>query len=438
MLSAQDNELLTRVGPGTPMGELMRQYWLPACKSSELECDGVPLRLMLLGEKLIAFRDTAGRVGLMDHRCPHRCASLFFGRNEQGGLRCIYHGWKFDVDGRCLDMPNVPPDRAYHDRVHAKAYKTFERNGMVWAYMGARDTAPPPPAIEATLVPEGEARLTFTQRDCNWLQALEGDLDTSHFGFLHMGSVKLDDLDPANMHRYAVADRAPQFHVKETDWGTMGAAYRKADPGNTYWRISHFLFPFWALFPDGTFEDNVTADAWVPLDDTHTMFVNFAWTKRTPPLRALKDGTTIPGLEYRHDMLPQTDGWYGRGRLASNAANDYRIDRAAQRTQSFTGVTGITIQDQVATESMGPIVDRELEHLAPSDAMVARTRQRLLKAARELAASGAIPPGVDDPEVNLRARSGAFIAPDGADWLETYAQRMGKCVGPSKTPKAAE
>ncbi|HEY1722153.1 MAG TPA: Rieske 2Fe-2S domain-containing protein [Magnetospirillaceae bacterium] len=438
MLSAQDNETLTRVGPGTPMGELMRQYWLPACKSSELVADGTPLRLMLLGEKLIGFRDSSGRVGIMDHRCPHRCVSLFFGRNEEGGLRCIYHGWKFDVDGNCLDMPNVPPGKRFEDRIHAKAYKTFERHGVVWVYMGARETVPPPPMVEATLLPEGEARVTMTQRDCNWLQALEGDLDTSHFGFLHMGCVKVEDIDPANMHKYSITDRAPEFQVKETDWGMMCGAYRKADPGNTYWRISHFLFPFWALFPDGTFEDNVTADAWVPLDDTHTMFVNFAWTKRTSPLRTLKDGRTIPGLEYKHDMLPQTEDWLGRGRLASNGANDHRIDREAQRTQSFTGVTGITIQDQLATESMGPIVDRAFEHLAPSDAMVARTRQRMLKAVRALAKDGTAPPGVDNPEVNLWARSGSFVAPEGQDWLDAYAAHVRQSVSPSGVLRAAE
>src|SRR5579863_1965591 len=151
MLSSRDNETLTRVGPGTPMGELMRQYWIPACKSSELEVEGPPLRLMLLGEKLIAWRDGAGRVGLFDHRCPHRCASLFFGRNERGGLRCIYHGWKFDADGRCLDMPNVPRRLEFRARVRARAYKTFERSGVVWAYLGSRADAPSPPAIEATL-----------------------------------------------------------------------------------------------------------------------------------------------------------------------------------------------------------------------------------------------------------------------------------------------
>jgi phenylpropionate dioxygenase-like ring-hydroxylating dioxygenase large terminal subunit len=438
MLSARDNELLTRIGPGTPMGQLMRHYWLPACKSSEITPDGPPLRLMLLGEKLIAFRDSAGRAGIMDHRCPHRCASLFFGRNEEGGLRCVYHGWKFDVEGRCLDTPNVPDQLGFKDRVHAKAYKTFERGGVVWAYLGARETAPPPPMVEATLLPDAEARVTFTMRECNWLQALEGDLDTAHFGFLHMGKVALEDLDPTNMHRFAIADRAPRFHVKDTAWGTMAGAYRNADPGHTYWRVSHFLFPFWALFPDGTFADNVTADAWVPLDDTHTMFVNFAWTKRTPPLRTLKDGTTIPGLEYRHDMLPNSTDWLGRFRLASNSGNDHRIDRDTQRAQSFTGVTGITIQDQVATESMGPIVDRAFEHLVASDAMVARTRQRMLGALKALAEAATSPPGVDDPAVNLGARGGAFVAPEGIDWLDAYRQEFDARLSPASQSKAAE
>ena len=190
----KDSEDLVRVGPGTAMGELMRHYWLPAAMSSELERDGAPMRLMLLGEKLIAFRDSAGRVGVMDHRCPHRCASLFLGRNEEGGIRCVYHGWKFDVDGNCLDMPNVPPHQDFKDKVKAKAYKAAERNGLVWVYMGERAEAPPLPEIEATLLPESEVQITFVQRECNWLQALEGDIDTSHFGFLHVGSVEPSDV----------------------------------------------------------------------------------------------------------------------------------------------------------------------------------------------------------------------------------------------------
>jgi len=438
MLSARDNETLTRVGPGTPMGELMRQYWLPACKSAEIVADGAPLRLMLLGEKLIAWRDSQGRAGIIDHRCPHRCASLFFGRNEEGGLRCIYHGWKFDVTGKCLDTPNVPDQPDFKNRVQAKAYKTFERAGVVWVYMGAREIAPPPPMVEAVLLPESETRITITQRECNWLQAMEGDLDTAHFGFLHMGLVDPGALDPTNMHRFAVIDRAPRFVVKDSDWGVMAGAYRKADPDSTYWRISHFLFPFWALFPDGTFEDNIAADAWVPMDDTHTMVFNFAWTKRSAPMRALRDGSTVPGLEFKHDRLPDTTDWYGRGRLASNSGNDHRIDRDVQRRQSYTGVSGITIQDAMATESMGPIVDREFEHLVPSDAVVARTRQRLLSAARALAEKGTVPPGVDDPAVASRARGGAFIAPEGNDWLDEYRRRMGISLDPTHSLRAAE
>ena len=146
MLTPAANEMLTRTGPGTPMGNLMREYWIPACLSSELKADGEPMRLMLLGEQLIAFRDTDGRIGIMEHRCPHRCASLFFGRNEEGGLRCVYHGWKFDVEGNCTDMPNVPPAQDFKHRVKAKAYKVVERAGFVWTYMGTRDAAPPLPA----------------------------------------------------------------------------------------------------------------------------------------------------------------------------------------------------------------------------------------------------------------------------------------------------
>ena len=198
MTNAIESEQLTRVGPGTMMGDLMRQYWLPAAKSSEVVAGGDPLRLMLLGERLIAFRDKAGRVGVMDHRCPHRCASLFFGRNEDGGIRCVYHGWKFDADGNCIDMPNVPPDQDFRQKVHAKSYKTTERAGVIWVYMGEREAAPPMPEIEATLLPESDLSVMFTQRECNWLQALEGDIDTSHFSWLHVGSVRPEQVDPDN------------------------------------------------------------------------------------------------------------------------------------------------------------------------------------------------------------------------------------------------
>jgi phthalate 4,5-dioxygenase oxygenase subunit len=219
MTTHAENELLTRVGPGTSMGALMRQYWLPACLSSELVADGDPLRLMLLGERLIAFRDSAGRIGVLDHRCPHRCASLFFGRNEEGGLRCIYHGWKFDTQGHCLDMPNLPADQDFRHKIKAKAYAVAERGGVVYVYMGERAIAPPLPAIEATLCPPDETDLSCVQRECNWLQALEGDIDTSHFSFLHTGKVNVEDIDPDHMERFQLIDRAPRYHAIPTEWG---------------------------------------------------------------------------------------------------------------------------------------------------------------------------------------------------------------------------
>jgi phthalate 4,5-dioxygenase len=432
----KDREDLVRVGPGTVMGGTMRQYWLPAAMSSELERDGAPLRLLLLGERLIAFRDSAGRVGVMDHRCPHRCASLFLGRNEENGLRCVYHGWKFDAAGNCVDMPNAPPQHDYKDKVRAKAYKVAERNGLVWVYMGERAEVPPLPMIEASLLPESELQVTFAQRECNWLQALEGDIDTSHFGFLHAGSVDAANLAADNLIRWTVANRAPEYHVADTDWGTMYAAYRPAEAGLTYWRFANFLFPFWTQTPQGAF-DRVNSRAWVPMDDTHTMFVSLSW-KGLPAARAgLSNSRVLPGSKLTMDFVPNTTDWYGRWRLAGNAANDWLIDREAQKNGGiYTGITGIQAQDQAVTESMGAISDHDFEHLGSSDRMITRTRRRLLRAARALKKDGAVPPGVDDPEIFLEVRSGDFLADDQIGWREAYAAQLRAALRPLR--QAAE
>ena len=274
MSRERDREELTRVGPGTVMGDFMRQYWIPAALSSELAADGDPMRLLLLGEKLVAFRASAGRVGVMDQRGPHRCASLFLARNEEHGLRCIYHGWKFDTSGNCVDMPSVPPEQDFKAKVKAKAYRTAERNGLVWLYMGQRQEAPPPlPSIEVTLLPEAQMTQQFVQRRCNWLQALEGDIDTSHFGFLHAGSLGVEDFDPADPLRYTVMNRAPDYQVADAPWGTTYAAYRPADPGQTYWRVANFLFPFWTQTPAGAFPTHLGTHARVPRNDKHKRFL---------------------------------------------------------------------------------------------------------------------------------------------------------------------
>jgi phthalate 4,5-dioxygenase len=427
----KDSEDLVRVGPGTTMGKLMRQYWLPAAMSSELKADGEPMRLMLLGEQLIAFRDSSGRIGVMEQKCPHRCASLFLGRNEENGLRCVYHGWKFDTEGNCVDMPSVPAERDFKHLVHAKAYKAVERNGLVWVYMGDRKTAPSLPQIEATLLPESEVQIQFVQRECNWLQALEGDIDTCHFGFLHAGGINAGMLSDDSIFRYTVTNRAPDYHVADTDTGTMYAAFRDGGADETYWRFANFMLPFWTQTPQGNFAIHLHNRAWVPMDDHHTMFVSLRWKHESPFVTSDKNGQLMPGFARVFDYIPNTTDWFGRWRLNGRPENDWLIDREAQATGgNYTGIAGIHQQDQAVTESMGPITDHLSEHLGPSDMMIMRTRRRLLAAARAFAKTGKAPPGVDNPEIMYRVRSGDFVTEAGLDWRAAYDRQMDAATRP--------
>src|SRR3984893_17304980 len=250
MLSVAENLLLTRVWPVTPMGDLLRRFWQPFALASELpgpDCDPVSVRV--LGEDLVAFRDSSGKVGLLASNCPHRGASLFFGRNEESGLRCVYHGWKFDVTGRCVDMPNEPAESNFKDKVRAVAYPCIERNQIIWAYMGPRETPPPLPEFEANLEPGGSAHKYL--RDCSWLPSFEGDLDTVHLAFLHHGSVRVEDLEPGTMDYYSLKNRWARWAVKDMEVGATYGAYRPAEEGTTYWWIAHYLFPFHAMIPTG-------------------------------------------------------------------------------------------------------------------------------------------------------------------------------------------
>jgi phenylpropionate dioxygenase-like ring-hydroxylating dioxygenase large terminal subunit len=408
------------------MGSLMRHYWLPALKSSELKADGDPVRLMLLGEKLIAFRDTAGRLGVMDHRCPHRGASLFFGRNEEGGIRCVYHGWKYDVEGKCLDQANLPAHQHFKEKVCARAYRAAERNGLVYIYMGAAPEAPPLPDIAATHIPAGDVTISFAMRNCNWLQGLEGDIDTSHLNFLHYGSLGGGDFAPTDPQRFGAIHRDPEYQVAQTELGTIYGAYRPAENAQTYWRIAHFLFPCWTMAPFIAFEHYRIARAWVPLDDTHMMFIMIG-----PKSGPGSVGEVGP-------LLPNTTDWLGRYRCVQNLGNDYHIDRAAQRTQSFTGIEGVHIQDQAATESMGEITDHGFENLAASDRMVVATRRRLLLAAKALAETGTLPPGTGaGAEAYGRMRGGFFLAPATRPWPDVYHQQLA-AIGAAGSNIAAE
>jgi phenylpropionate dioxygenase-like ring-hydroxylating dioxygenase large terminal subunit len=420
MLSNEDNELVYHVGPGTAMGELMRQYWIPAVMTSELaEPDGRPMRLRLLCEDLVAFRATSGQVGIMAHNCPHRGASLFFGRNEEEGLRCVYHGWKFDVSGKCVDMPNEPAESNFKDKVRAIAYPTQERNGMVWVYMGPRETLPPLPDIEPNMM--DDCRVQVGARNCNWLQALEGDIDTSHLAFLHLGSVKPEDTKPGSFNYYTVKDRAPRYVAVDEDFGTYYGAYRATDDNRYYWRFAAFLFPFYTIIPTGVLGLKVQVRTWVPIDDDHLMFWNMQPESRGADGLGPRSGGTgsqsQAAAQERFQFLPNTSDWLGRWQPVARPENDYLMNWDEQKAdKSYTGIPGVPTQDQAITESMGAIQDRTNEHLGTSDLMIIRTRRRVIDAAKALQDQGATPPGADDPSV-YRVRGGGTFLPREADWL---------------------
>jgi nitrite reductase/ring-hydroxylating ferredoxin subunit len=433
MLSVQDNELMCRVERGTPMGDLMRQYWIPALISSELALnDGPPMRLRLLGEDMIAFRTTSGSVGVIQNACPHRGASMFFGRNEEDGLRCVYHGWKFDVTGACVDMPSEPAESNFKNKVKTRAYPAVERNGVVWLYMGSRETPPELPQLEVNMLDSGETQLQKVMRDCNWMQALEGDIDTSHLSFLHLGAVRPEAAIPGSFDYYGVRDRSPKYDVQEAPFGTTYGAYRPAEEDTYYWRIANFLFPFYTMIPTGTLGVVVQVRAWVPVDNEHVMY----WSMTVPSSRSTGRAGQIGtqnnmasgrpanaatgggGAGGRFEYEPETTGFLGKWRLTQNVANDYGIDRELQASgASYTGIPGIFQQDQAVTESMGAIYQRDHEHLGTSDSMIIRTRRRVIRAATALRDSGTVPPGVDNPEV-YRTRSGSVILPRSANWLD--------------------
>lgn len=417
MLSQQENEAISRVGPGTLMGSMLREYWVPAMLSSELPSnDCAPVRVLLLGEQLIGFRDSLGRVGLIANNCPHRGASLYFGRNEECGLRCVYHGWKFDVEGNCTDMPNEPAESNYKSKIKATAYPCTERGGIIWAYLGTRPVPPPIPGIEATLLPEGRYRASAYMRPCNWLQALEGDIDTVHAPFLHGGASEPEDYPEGTFGYYEKKQRFARFVSVDTSYGAIYGAYRPAAPGYHYWRIGQFLMPFWTEPPPGLLGHKIASTAWVPMDDHHTM----VYSVSVPDRPAFADSRTPQsGQRSAEFYAPGTTDWFGRFLMVQNEANDYLLDRNDQRTRvSYTGIPGGPApQDTAVQVSMGPIYDRSGEHLGSSDIMIIRVRRRLLEAARSFAEAKSAPPGVDEPET-YGVRSGGAFLPEDVDWLD--------------------
>jgi phenylpropionate dioxygenase-like ring-hydroxylating dioxygenase large terminal subunit len=418
LLKPEDNERLVRVGRGKPAGELFRRYWLPVLLSTEIaEVDGPPLRVRLLGENLIAFRDTNGRIGLVDAYCPHRLAPLFFGRNEECGIRCAYHGWKFDVDGNCLDTPSEPGDTALKSRIRITAYPTLDRGGIVWAYLGPREEMPPPPDYEWLRAPATHRHVSKTFEHCNYLQALEGGLDTSHSSFVHNNNIQQREL--------RTQDTAPRIEVERTDYGYTYNSTRNYGGERRYMRIYHFVMPSQqmrggTIARDGTREKVPKLDGhiWVPIDDEHTFVYNWACSyDETVPLTKeyMEEFEAFAGRG-QNDVIP------GTFRLRKNLSNDYLIDRKMQKSSTFTGITGLNTQDFALQEGMGPIVDRSKEHLGTSDRAIVVLRRILLDATHAVE-RGERPRGID-PAAYRDVRPCDKIIAGTGDWRQVLSREL--------------
>ena len=426
MLSKDENEAVTHVGPGTAMGEVLRRYWMPALLSERLpEPDCPPVRVRLLGEDLVAFRDTDGRVGLLDEYCAHRCASLFLGRNEENGLRCVYHGWKYDVEGNCVDMPNEPPESRFKEKVHLTAYPVTERGGVIWAYMGTPERQPGLPDYEWTRAAETHRFVSVTRERCNFLQAIEGGIDTVHSMFLHGGR------PPALRHLKHTDLRqgvAPELEIERTPYGFCYAGLypRVEESGQEtmHARIYQFVMPFHQFRSGGDSRGDSRFGAplpmarghmWVPMDDEQTLVFN--WTYATDPARPLN-----------HERALAEETAYGRGPDGESftrhrtRANDWLIDREMQRTVNFSGIPGTNSQDLAVQESMGPIVDRSREHLGTTDRAIITMRQMMLDAVRSVQ-EGLDPPGVA-PATYRNIRSAHTVLPRGVRWQEGAAELL--------------
>ena len=378
-------EVLVRTGPDAPMGRLMRRYWVPLLLQSEIaEPDCPPVRIPVLGEQLIAFRDSQGRPGVIDEFCAHRGTSLFFGRNEEGGLRCSYHGWKYDIHGRCVDLPSEPHTAA---KVSLKAYPCIERGGIVWAYMGPPELKPEPPALEWCTVPDSHRYVSKRWQESNYLQGMEGGIDTTHVSFVHRYELERDALHMnAACKKYIKADPNVVFTVQESASGMTIFGRRNGEADSWYWRITQWIFPWFTLVPP-TGPHPLAGHIWVPIDDENCWTWNINYYP-TQPLSEEERREMQAGRGIHAPLMP------GSFRPVANKSNDYLIDRKAQKARiMFSGVDGLGMQDASLQESMGPIQDRTRERLVQTDRAIVLARRRLHDAAL----------GIDTPNAELPA-----------------------------------
>ncbi len=415
MLTADENDLLCHVEGDAPMGQIFRRHWLPACMSEEVpEADGAPLKIRLLGEDLVVFRDSNGKVGVLDEYCPHRRASLVFGRNEECGLRCLYHGWKFDVDGNTVDMPSEPSESGFAAKLKHKAYPVHEEAGFIWVYMGP---AAEKPEFEAPIFkrsPETRTAIAKIVIDCNWAQILEGAIDSSHSSNLHSSDMVPARVDGAkatsqNWLRPST-DKAPRLLVNRTGFGFRYAAIRRPifnAETHDYVRTTLFVAPYTVQIPRND-QYNV-AILHIPMDDTHTAFHFIAWG----------DGEdNVPETEFWRKFLGAQVGTDldQRFRKIRNRDNNYLQDRTLMKLGNFTGIKGIPNQDIAMWETMGPIADRSLDKLAAGDLAIVEFRRQMVDAALAFQADGTVI-GRTEPRVpQSKLRSFEGVVPKGYDW----------------------
>jgi phthalate 4,5-dioxygenase oxygenase subunit len=403
------------------MGNLLRRFWQPVALASELPGpDSDPLRLRILGEDLVAFRDSHGEVGLLAANCPHRGASLFFGRNEESGLRCVYHGWKFDTSGACVDMPNEPAESDFRTKVRAIAYPCQERGGVVWAYLGPALDMPSPPELEWTHVPPSHRYVSKRIQACNFLQNVEGEVDSSHVSFLHSkgtaaASAGIEDFR-STLPDYMARDRAPRFFVLPTSYGLAIGARRDAELDSYYWRITQFLMPTYTMIPVPVGVP-VSFTAATPIDDERMLGFTVTWHPDRP--LTVDERTQIESWLGVHTEVDP-----GTFEPLRNKRNDYLIDRAYQRSgRSYTGIRGIREEDLAVQEGMGEVCDRTTEHLGSSDLAVIAMRRRLLDAVHALAENGEVPYEARNAD-NYRVRSAALVLPRNVAWNEGAAEAL--------------
>ena len=436
MLSAADNELLTRTGAGTSMGELFRRFWQPALLSQELpEPDCPPMRARILGEDLVVFRDTEGRVGVLDPRCPHRGANLFYGRNEECGLRCAYHGWKFDVTGRCVALPTLPVESHFKDTVRVASYPAREWGDFVWVYLGPPGRLPALPEMEFALVPAAHRFVSKKLQQCNWAQSCEGGLDTAHFSFLHMPVANAADQDSvvrrssvdAERTRWMRDDPMPRFHIAPHDAGLAIGASRRANGNDLYWRIAQFLMPNHGFAPNALPGENYHGQTWVPITDELCWVYCYTWNPERPLGEAerarLRGGASIHA-EVDERWVP-----------IRNRDNDYLIDREDQKRRTFTGIDGVSEQDACIQDSQGVIADRTREHLGPTDAAIIQFRRLVLGAARALQAG--LEPAAAHSGAAYTVRSGSIVADAGIPFPLVMTTRFGDPIGRVARPASA-